>query len=89
MSLVTTLADKVIPMPAGDADDLATLAPCNHQEANTRMLLHLKHASDNGYPDQDRGYNVIVLLFQSPMTSLSLNGGRRLEQEIIISIYPP
>ena len=47
--LYTTVADMVITSIALDAEDLRTIAPCNHQEADTRMILHLKHASTNGH----------------------------------------
>ncbi|MES9882214.1 MAG: hypothetical protein ABW185_15180 [Sedimenticola sp.] len=29
--------------------DVSALKPCNHQEADTRMLLHLKHAASQGH----------------------------------------
>ena len=49
VSLITTLADKVITQPECDTDMVRALMPCNHQEADSRMLLHLKHASENGH----------------------------------------
>ena len=49
VSLITTLADKVIPQPECDTDMIGALMPCNHQAADSRMLLHLKHASENGH----------------------------------------
>ena len=30
-------------------DDLASLSPCNHEEANSCMLLHVSHAADYGH----------------------------------------
>jgi hypothetical protein len=30
-------------------EDLNTLAPCSHEEADTRMLLHVSHASQHGH----------------------------------------
>ena len=44
-----TIAGKVITQPACDTHVIGTLMPCNHHEADTRMLLHLTHASENGH----------------------------------------
>ena len=33
----------------GEDIDLGDLQPCNHEEADTRMFLHVKHASANGH----------------------------------------
>ena len=44
MYLITTLADKVITQPECDTDMIRVLKPCNHQEADSKMFLHFKHA---------------------------------------------
>ena len=49
--LFTTVADKVITSVALYAKDLTALAPCNHQDANPRMLLLLTNASEDGYEE--------------------------------------
>ena len=30
-------------------EDLASLAPCSHEEADSRMLMHASHAAQHGY----------------------------------------
>ena len=32
--------------------DVSTIQPCNHEEADTRLLLHVLHASKNGFKKQ-------------------------------------
>ena len=44
---VVTLNDKVLSLPK-EKLNLDHLEPCNHEEADTRMFLHAKHASDTG-----------------------------------------
>ena len=44
--LLTTKADIVL---SNKPTDLSDLSPCQQQEADTRMLLHLRHAADQGH----------------------------------------
>ena len=39
VSLITTLADKVITQPECDTNMVGALMPCNHQEADSRMCF--------------------------------------------------
>ena len=44
--LFTTKADQVL---SNRPTDISALSPCKHEEADTRLMLHLKHASDQGH----------------------------------------
>jgi len=44
--LITTQGTGVL---CSSRQDVSALAPCTHEEADTRMLLHLKDAVQNGY----------------------------------------
>ena len=55
--------------------DLTTLQPCNHSEADTRILLHLAHAAKQGHTKayvRTVDNNVIVLTIRF-FESLSLS----------------
>lgn len=61
--LITTKADLVL---SNKATDLTALSPCQQEEADTRMMLHLHHAAAQGHQkaymrtvDSD-----VVVLFQ-------------------------
>lgn len=43
--VVATVDEKAI---SNNSSDLSNMSPCNHEEADTRMLLHAKDASLNG-----------------------------------------
>ena len=45
--LVITDGEAVLSKPP--LLDLALLAPCSHEEANSRMLLHVSHAANHGH----------------------------------------
>ena len=45
--LVITDGESVLSKPP--LDDLASLSPCNHEEADSRMLLHVSHAAHCGH----------------------------------------
>jgi len=45
--LIITHDEKVLTHPPQESIDL--LAPCTHEEADTRMMLHVAHASQNGH----------------------------------------
>ena len=45
--LVITDGEAVLSKPL--LSDLASLAPCNHEEADSRMLLHASHAAQHGH----------------------------------------
>ena len=45
--LVITDGDTVLSKPP--LPDVAGLAPCNHEEADTRMMLHAAHAAHAGH----------------------------------------
>ena len=47
--LVVTDGESVMCMPALDESDLVSISPCSHEEADTRMLLHAKHAAHHGH----------------------------------------
>ena len=47
--LFTIMADRVITSVALRVEDLTALASCNHQGADTKMLLHLTYAADDGH----------------------------------------
>ena len=44
--LLTTKADLVL---SNKATDLTALTPCQQEEADTRMMLHLHHAAEQGH----------------------------------------
>ncbi|KAL8607832.1 hypothetical protein ACOMHN_005387 [Nucella lapillus] len=44
--LITTKDDCVL---TNMEIDTSTLCPCSHEEADTRMMLHLRHAADEGH----------------------------------------
>ena len=44
--LLTTKADIVL---SNKPTDLSDLSPCQQEEADTRMMLHLRHAADQGH----------------------------------------
>lgn len=44
--LLTTKADLVL---SNQPTDVAALSPCQQEEADTRMILHLRHAADQGH----------------------------------------
>ena len=44
---MTTLKDKALCKPA--THDISDLTPCNHEEADVRLLLHLAHAVSMGH----------------------------------------
>ena len=51
--LLTTKADVVLSnIPA----DLSDLSPCEQEEADTRMMLHLRHAADQGQHLRQKAY---------------------------------
>ena len=45
--LVITDGESVLSKPS--LDDLSSLSPCNHEEADSRMLLHASHAAHCGH----------------------------------------
>ena len=45
--LVVTDGDRVLCVPP--QQDIDSLAPCNHEEADSRMLLHAAHAAKHGH----------------------------------------
>ena len=45
--LVVTDGESVLSKPP--LHDLASLSPCNHEEADSRMLLHADHAAHHGH----------------------------------------
>ena len=48
--LITTVGEQIIVNDNGSQamDDTSGIEPCNHEEADTRLLLHCKHAYRNG-----------------------------------------
>ena len=44
--LLTTKAESVL---SNRHTDITNLAPCPHEEADTRLMLHLNHAAQNGH----------------------------------------
>ena len=44
--LLTTKAESVL---SNRHTDITNLAPCQHEEADTRLTLHLNHAAQNGH----------------------------------------
>ena len=44
--LLATKADMVL---SNKPADLSDLSPCRQEEADTRMMLHLRHAADQGH----------------------------------------
>ena len=45
--LVVTYGEQVLSVPP--QEDIGLLAPCNHEEADTRMMLHVAHAAQHGH----------------------------------------
>ena len=45
--LVITNGDSILSKPL--LDDLDLISPCMHEEADTRMLLHVHHAAHHGH----------------------------------------
>ncbi|KAL8572182.1 hypothetical protein ACOMHN_049358 [Nucella lapillus] len=45
--LVITDGEAVLSKPL--LPDMTSLAPCNHEEADSRMLLHASHAAQHGH----------------------------------------
>lgn len=45
--IVNTLQEKVLVSPP--VINVDNLEPCNHEEADTRIFLHVKHAKGDGY----------------------------------------
>ncbi|KAK6172823.1 hypothetical protein SNE40_016405 [Patella caerulea] len=60
--LCTTLEDKVL----CSQTDVSDLEPCNHEEADTRMLLHCKHAATQGFK------NILVVATDTDVVLLSI-----------------
>ena len=44
--VVATDSEEVL---SSEATDLTFLTPCNHEEADTRIFLHVKHCADSGH----------------------------------------
>ena len=58
--LVITDGEAVLSKPL--LPDLTSLAPCNHEEADSRMLLHASHAANYaGWLTQNYGHHSIVI----------------------------
>ena len=73
--LFTTVADKVITSVALYAKDLTGLVPCNHQDANPRMLLLLTNASEDGHEEAmiKTVDTILIVLVASAFDSLGLS----------------
>ena len=57
--LVVTDGDKVNTKPT--LSDLSLMAPCTHEEAESRMLLHVSHESRHGHSMVTVDTDVVVL----------------------------
>ncbi|KAL8616927.1 hypothetical protein ACOMHN_041846 [Nucella lapillus] len=55
--LITTKDDCVL---TNMEIDTSTLCPCSHEEADTRMMLHLCHAADEDLPDVSEACSLLV-----------------------------
>ena len=47
--LISTLGKLVVTAGQNDLQDLKYLQPCSHEEADTRILLHVAHCAKQGY----------------------------------------
>ena len=45
--LIVTRGENIVSQ--GQISNMEDLAPCNHEESDTRMILHCKNAYDSGY----------------------------------------
>ena len=72
--LFTTKLDGCIAAPAGA--DISALAPCTHEEADTRMMLHVAAAASAGHRRQ------IIRSSDSDVVVLAVWTVAKLEQEI-------
>ena len=50
-TLVVTKGENVLVFKVDNESlDTSLISPCSHEEADTRLLLHIFHATSNGYP---------------------------------------
>ena len=67
---------------SGDSDPGTDIAPCNHEEADTRLILHARHCAKSGHRRlliRSVDTDVVVLAIASFILYLLLGYGLRLE----------
>ena len=81
-SVTSTTADKQIisthhgEVKCSQPRDLSALAPCTHEEADTRMILHVEDAVQNGYS------KVMVRTVDTDVVVLAVTAASRLRNHI-------
>ena len=71
--LIITDRDTVLSKPA--LEDLASLSPCSHEEADTRMLLHAAHAARHNH------CKILIRTVDTDVVVLAVSVAQRLQAE--------
>ncbi len=61
--------------------DKTGLAPCNHEEADTRIFIHIKHASENGMK------KILVRTVDTDVVELAIALARKLELDELWVVF--
>jgi len=71
--LVITVGEAVLRKPL--LPDLTSLAPCNHEEADSRMLLHASHAAQRGH------HAILIRTVDTDVVVLAVSLAQRFQSE--------
>ena len=71
--LIITTGVTVLSKPL--VEDLESLSPCNHEEADTRMILHVNHATHHGH------HKIMIRTVDTDVVVLAVSVVKDLEQE--------